>query len=98
MLWTTLTSLLTSQNSVTRKTAIYLQPIITKLPGDIQNHWQKHAFRFKNEQKVDYPPFHEFSKFIQNLALERNDPNLTPETTEKALYFQTYIQNRDKGQ
>jgi hypothetical protein len=62
---------------------IYLQSIITKLPGDIQNHWQKHAFRFKNEHKVDYPLFQEFFKFIQNMALERNDPNLALVTSEK---------------
>ena len=62
---------------------IYLQPVIGKLPGDIQGRWQKHAFRFKNEHKVDYPPFEEFSKFIQNLSLERNDPNLTAGLPER---------------
>ena len=56
--------------------AMYLKPIITKLPGDIQGRWQRHAFRYKTDHGVEYPPFEEFSKFMQNLALERNDPNL----------------------
>jgi hypothetical protein len=32
---------------------------------------------------VDYPPFSEFVTFIQELSLERNDPNLIIEIPEK---------------
>ena len=63
--------------------AMYIKPIITKLPGDVQGRWQRHAFRYKTDHGVEYPPFEEFSKFVQNLALERNDPNLTLEVLER---------------
>ena len=58
---------------------IFLRPIIAKLPNDIQNRWQRHAFRYKTDKRTDYPPFSEFSKFVQDLSLERNDPNLVIE-------------------
>ena len=32
---------------------------------------------------VDYPPFTEFAMFIQELSLERNDPNLVIDTPER---------------
>ena len=76
---------------------IYLQLVITKLPGDIQNRWQRHAFRFKNEHNVDYPPFEEFSKFIQNLSLERNDPNLTTEIPEREAPTSRRIYKTEMG-
>ncbi|CAB4036588.1 Hypothetical predicted protein, partial [Paramuricea clavata] len=62
----------------------YIKPVIAKLPGDIQSRWQKHAFRYKKQHaEVDYPPFSEFVTFIQELSLERNDPNLIIEIPEK---------------
>ena len=63
--------------------AMYIKPIIAQLPGDIQGRWQRQAFRYKTEHGVEFPPFEEFSKFVQNLALERKDPNLTLEVPEK---------------
>ena len=62
---------------------IYLKPIVAKLPGDVQTRWQTHAFRYMSEKRVEYPPFREFSKFIQNLSLERNDSNLVLEVPQK---------------
>ena len=62
----------------------YIKPVIAKLPGDIQSRWQKRAFRYKKQHaEVDYPPFSEFVTFIQELSLERNDPNLIIEIPEK---------------
>jgi hypothetical protein len=55
---------------------IFLRPIIAKLPNDVQGRWQRHAFRYRNEKHTDYPQFSEFSKFVQDVSLERNDPNL----------------------
>ena len=55
---------------------VYLKPILTKLPSDIQSRWQRHAFSYNRQHGVDYPPFVEFSRFIQDISLERNDPNL----------------------
>ena len=59
-----------------------MKPVLVKLPGDVQNRWQKHAFSYKEKQGVDYPPFTEFSRFIQDLSRERNDPNLIIEHPE----------------
>jgi hypothetical protein len=61
---------------------IYLKPALTKLPGDIQTRWQRHVFSYKRNHDVDYPPFAEFSKFIQDVSLEKNDPNLFFERPE----------------
>ncbi|CAB4020443.1 Hypothetical predicted protein [Paramuricea clavata] len=61
---------------------IYLKPALTELPGDIQTRWQRHAFSYKRNHDVDYPPFAEFSKFIQDVSLENNDPNLVFERPE----------------
>ena len=54
----------------------YLRPILQKLPEDLQGRWQRHAYRYKLAHDVNYPPFHEFSQFIQNVAMEKNDPYL----------------------
>ncbi len=67
---------------------IYLRPVLTKLPGDIQSRWQRHAFRYKRDHKVDHPPFAEFSKFIQDVSLERNDPNLAIERPDNEVPLQ----------
>ena len=61
----------------------FLRPIMTKLPEDIQNRWQRHAYRRKTQHRVDYPPFAEFSKFTQELSRERNDPFLVIESPER---------------
>ena len=61
---------------------IFMKPVLVKLPGDVQNRWQKHAFSYKEKYGVDYPPFTEFSRFIQDLSRERNDPNLIIERPE----------------
>mgnify|MGYP002804098909 CR=1 FL=1 len=58
---------------------IFLRPIIAKLPNDIQNRWQRCAFKHKTDKHIDYPPFAEFSKFVQDLSFQRNDPNLVIE-------------------
>ena len=55
---------------------IYIKPVLTKLPTDIQTRWQRHAFRYTRDKGVHYPPFSEFSKIIQDVSLEWNEPNL----------------------
>ena len=65
----------------------YLRPIVAKLPADLQGRWQKHAFKYKTQQVVDYPPFAEFSRFIQEVAKERNDPYLTLESCDESDSF-----------
>ena len=55
----------------------YLRPIVAKLPSDLQGRWQKHAFKYKRQQVVDYLPFAYVSRLIQEVAKERNDLYLT---------------------
>jgi hypothetical protein len=61
---------------------IYLKPVPTKLPGNIQTKWQRHAFSYKKSHDVDYPSFAVYSKLIQDVSLEKNDPNLVFERPE----------------
>jgi hypothetical protein len=62
----------------------YIRPVVAKLPGDIQGRWQRHAYRYKKDHPtITYPPFSEFATFIQELALERNDPNLIIEVPDR---------------
>ncbi|KAK3703199.1 hypothetical protein QZH41_004966 [Actinostola sp. cb2023] len=61
----------------------YLRPIVEKLPDDLQRRWQRHAYRYKVNNTVDYPPFAVLSEFVQDIAQERNDPFLTLETADE---------------
>ena len=61
---------------------IYLKSILTKLPRDVQNRWQKHAFRYMKTHDVDYPGFSEFVDFMEEISREKNDPNLSLTNTE----------------
>ena len=61
----------------------FLKPLIIKLPEDVQGRWQRHAYRYKSQHGVDYPPFNEFALFIQELAKKRNDLYLAIESPER---------------
>ena len=63
----------------------YLRPIVAKLPADLLG--RKHAFKYKTQQVVDYPPFAEFWRFIQEVAKERNDPYLKLERCDESESF-----------
>jgi hypothetical protein len=58
--------------------SIFMRPVLLKIPTDIQNRCQRYAFGYKRDinHHIDYPPFSLFSKFVQDVALERNNPNL----------------------
>ena len=64
---------------------LYLKPIVSKLPRDLQSKWQSRAFKYKTEQNSDYPPFEEFSKFVQEISKQRNDPLLALDSRENLL-------------
>ena len=64
----------------------FLKPVLVKLPEELQGRWQRHAYRFKSQHGVDYPPFREFASFIQEIAQERNDPFLSIEIQEKKCH------------
>ncbi|CAB3978844.1 Hypothetical predicted protein [Paramuricea clavata] len=67
-----------------------------KSDGSLPGRWQRHAFRYKTDHGVEYPPFEEFSKFVQNLALERNDPNLTLEVLGKENHQSRNLGSRQR--
>ena len=46
----------------------FLKHLLVKLPEDLQGRWQRHAYRYKTQRLVDYPPFSEFAKFVQEIA------------------------------
>ena len=58
----------------------FLKPVLAKLPEELQGRWQRHAYRFKSQHGVDYPPFRKFASFIQEIAQEQNDPFLSMES------------------
>ena len=64
----------------------FLKPVLVKLPEELQGRWQRHAYRFKSQHGVDYPPFREFASFIQEIAQERNDPFLSIEIQERKCH------------
>ncbi|KAK3735147.1 hypothetical protein QZH41_001892 [Actinostola sp. cb2023] len=72
----------------------YLRPIVEKLPDDLQRRWQRHAYRYKVNNTIDYPPFAALSEFVQDIAQERNDPFLTLETADEETVRPTRAVNR----
>ncbi|XP_075924090.1 uncharacterized protein LOC142925100 [Petromyzon marinus] len=58
-----------------------VNPIVEKLPFDVQEQWRTAGSRYKSEHQVAFPPFSFFSKFIRNLAKTRNDPSFMFGTT-----------------
>ena len=63
----------------------YLRPVLAKLPEDVLGRWQRYAYRFKTQHRVNYPPFREFSEFIQEVAREKNDPYLMADIPNKQV-------------
>ena len=61
----------------------FLKPVLVKLPEDLQARWQRHAYRYKRQHEVEYPPFIEFASFIEEIAWECNDPYLMIEDPGK---------------
>lgn len=51
-----------------------INPIVRKLPYSIQEKWTNEANRYKEANKVTFPPFSLFVSFIQRTARIRNDP------------------------
>jgi len=60
--------------------AIGINPIVCKLPHNIQEKWTAAATRYKEVNDVAFPPFSEFSKFIRQQSKIRNDPSFHYET------------------
>ena len=65
-------------------TARGINPIVQKLPYNLQERWLSHGSRFKENFNVPFPPFDYFVKFVCQQAKMRNDPSfsLTASSTE----------------
>ncbi|XP_026147341.1 uncharacterized protein LOC113121247 [Carassius auratus] len=56
-------------------TARGVNPIIEKLPFNLQERWITHGAKYKEDYRVAFPPFGFFVKFICDQARIRNDPS-----------------------
>ncbi|XP_040216137.1 uncharacterized protein LOC120945794 [Rana temporaria] len=56
-------------------TARGVEPIIEKLPYNLQERWVAQASRYKKDHRVAFPPFAFFAEFIEDQAEIRNDPS-----------------------
>ncbi|XP_044136507.1 uncharacterized protein LOC122928083 [Bufo gargarizans] len=56
-------------------TARGVEPIIEKLPYNLQERWVAQASRYKKDHHVAFPPFAFFAEFIEDQAEIRNDPS-----------------------
>ncbi|XP_056385784.1 uncharacterized protein LOC130281981 [Hyla sarda] len=56
-------------------TARGVDPIIEKLPFNLQERWVTQASRYKKEQRVAFPSFAFLAEFIVDQAETRNDPS-----------------------
>ncbi|XP_065925824.1 uncharacterized protein [Magallana gigas] len=62
-------------------TPIGVNPIVCKLPENLQNKWRDRAVKYKIQNIVPYPPFQEFVKFIHELSISLNDPSFSFESS-----------------
>ncbi|XP_039885710.1 uncharacterized protein LOC120732292 [Simochromis diagramma] len=65
-------------------TAHGVNPILEKLPYNLQEKWVAAASRFKRENAVSYPPFSFFVKLVNEEAKIRNDPSFSCVTSANA--------------
>ena len=56
-------------------TARGVNPIVEKLPYNLQEKWVTQGSRYKEQQRVAFPPFCFFVQFICSQAKTRNDPS-----------------------
>ncbi len=58
-------------------TARGVNPIIEKLPFNLQERWITHGAKYKEDHRVSFPPFGFFVQFICDQARIRNDPSFS---------------------
>lgn len=58
-------------------TAHTVNPILAKLPYNLQDSWVTNASKYKKEHRVSYPPLTFFVDFINDQAKTRNNPSFT---------------------
>ena len=52
-----------------------LNPIVEKLPLNLQDKWMSHGSTYKEKNNVHFPPFTYFADFVRREAYIRNDPS-----------------------
>ena len=55
--------------------AVGVNPIIRKLPHNLQEKWTTCATNYKRKHQVPFPPFSVFAEFVHNQSVIRNDPS-----------------------
>ncbi|XP_061885884.1 uncharacterized protein LOC133636154 isoform X3 [Entelurus aequoreus] len=80
-------------------TARGIAPIVEKLPYGLQDRWMMEGSRYKQEYKVNFPPFTFFLQFIQTQAKARNDPSFHIQPSfisgvKKDRFGENYSNNR----
>lgn len=61
-----------------------INPIVNKLPFNIQEKWTMRASNYKTKKSVPYPPFSYFVEFLQEMSKIRNDPGFQYEASSSA--------------
>ncbi|KAK3084088.1 hypothetical protein FSP39_007909 [Pinctada imbricata] len=54
-----------------------VNPIISKLPTNLQNKWIERASKYKRDKGVLFPPFSYFVSFIREITSTLNDPSFS---------------------
>ncbi|XP_055997868.1 uncharacterized protein LOC125646037 [Ostrea edulis] len=67
-------------------TSVGITPIVAKLPKKFQDKWTTIAFRYKQQNNSQYPPFEHFLKFISEMATMCNDPGFVYNPPRKDTY------------
>ena len=71
-----------------------INPIVMKLPYQLQEKWTNTAVKYTNEHNIVYPPFHVFVNFIREQSRIKNNPSFT--YTDKNLNSQKPGDKKEK--
>lgn len=55
--------------------SVGVNPIVTKLPHNLQEKWMTHAAGYKDKHNVAFPPFRVLQEFVKTQSRIRNDPS-----------------------
>lgn len=55
--------------------SVGVNPIVMKLPYNLQEKWTNTAVKYTNEHNAVYPPFHVFVRFVQEQSRIKNNPS-----------------------
>ncbi|KAM3822775.1 uncharacterized protein M6D78_018315 [Vipera latastei] len=79
----------------------FVNPVVSKLPYELQEEWREQASDYKEQHGVSFPPFSYFCSFISRQAWISNDPSFhvgeysVPVPPSSPRYVNTAAQHRD---